>query len=141
MSNLIIYGGLSIAALFFGKKLVQRNKIINKVAASLESAEIKSDDAASQEGNTTDTAAAESYRFYPNYTFDENNIKRATALPGKLKEMCDLDDKCMGFDTLGWLKKEIIPRDKWLPLAPGDSQAGLYINIKRNPVIGSTIKN
>ena len=56
-----------------------------------------------------------------------NDIKNAgTTDPKQLVELCAQDSKCLGFNTNGWMKKELKPRDKWDKWT-SDKKKGFYV--------------
>ena len=63
-----------------------------------------------------------------------------TYLPGysvyELKINCDVDSECLGFNTQGWLKKKILPKDQWVTVSTNCGK-GFYVKETGNPVSGS----
>lgn len=91
----------------------------------------------------TGTDINKEYRFLENKDVVGNDIKHYSTfknMPEKLRQMCNFDAKCMGFNTDGVLKSKIPEDEKELATwraENDDLQHGLYVNIKRNPIKGS----
>lgn len=72
------------------------------------------------------------YTYAQNRDSTGNDIMLLTTLVNdvpKLKARCDATPKCVGFNTDGWLKSKIIPRELWTELATIDKAtdtSGLY---------------
>merc|ERR1719321_2477135 len=61
-----------------------------------------------------------------------SNIKRIPeASVEELEEACSADPGCAGFNTVGWMKSQIDPEDKWY-----DAEGDLYVKVydEENPV-------
>ena len=73
------------------------------------------------------------YKFYENkdsLNFDLRWYNDKTIQ--ELKELCDKDDRCIGFNTNGYLKTLIYPEFKFVPVSSDNKITnGLFVNIER----------
>lgn len=48
----------------------------------------------------------------------------------RIKKIADADEKCIGFNTLGWMKYVIVPEIEFLTLYKSDKiNQGLYVKL------------
>ena len=72
------------------------------------------------------------YKFYPNKDSGGNDYKFvANKSIEDLKEMCDNNEDCKGFNTLGFLKSEIKPEREFINLNNIYCGGGLYVKNKK----------
>jgi len=69
------------------------------------------------------------YHFYRGLDSCGNDIKYLSGLSKEeLKKLSDDDDKCNGFNTLGWIKHTIVPKEKFCTLyGKKNLDDGLYV--------------
>ena len=59
------------------------------------------------------------YNFYPNLDSPGHDLGFSVSKSiEELKEMADQDEKCRGFNTIGFLKNEIVDKSEFIPIRP-----------------------
>ncbi len=74
------------------------------------------------------------YKFYSQMDSHGNDIKCVGVKPiEELKKIADADDKCVGFNTLGWLKYRLVPEIDFVTLYKSDKKSqGLYVKTQKS---------
>lgn len=72
------------------------------------------------------------YTFHQGVDSSRNDMEHKADLANNidaLKSWCNTNPKCVGFNTNGWMKSEIIPSEKWNKWTD-DASKGLYVKVK-----------
>lgn len=75
------------------------------------------------------TPASRQYTFYQGLDSKDGDIKQDTANANNavaLQAACDIAPGCVAFNTNGWLKSSISPRNIWTYWS-GDAAQGMYV--------------
>lgn len=66
------------------------------------------------------------YLFYQGKDSGGNDIGHFPGTPKEIMIKCNSEPKCKGFNTNGWVKHTILPKDKWVKWS-GDATKGMYL--------------
>lgn len=69
----------------------------------------------------------DNYIYYPMKDSPDYDIQYVNKSVKELKELCDKDANCVGFNTLGFLKKKILPEGQMIDLKTNIYSQGLYV--------------
>lgn len=79
---------------------------------------------------STPVAPSRTYTFYQGYDIAQNDITHDDSLIGNidgLKAFCNDTPGCVAFNTNGWIKNKVLPRNQWARWENPKSTDGVYV--------------